>query len=224
MIINNDTLITDEVMDRLPGWHIIPDDCIRPIFKVKGWFFGLLAYSGKNLYRFHHILRFDIIRNDITTVGQLRKIIQDLTGVDMLQALCGEGNEEMAKGVCKDDVPVMIPDKLTPEQISDIVERYTKIRNLIMPVVNPEFQNIGRVIKDDYCDGYNGHDYGMYEAVIVAEGESWIVCKKKDGEIVFFDFQIFEWDRRADGYPIKKINLRTNPEKQQLIDKWCSNL
>jgi hypothetical protein len=61
----------------------------------------------------------------------------------------------------------------------------------------------------------------MDGAEIVAEGEDWIVCRKSNGRNVFIDFQQWEWDRDERGYPTEVINLKIDPDKQNLIDIWC---
>jgi hypothetical protein len=59
--------------------------------------------------------------------------------------------------------------------------------------------NVGRIIRDVYCNGYADNEYDMDGAEIVAEGEDWIVCRKSNGRNVFIDFQQWEWDRDERG-------------------------
>lgn len=82
--------------------------------------------------------------------------------------------------------------------------------------------NIGRIIQDAFCNGFADRDYDMDGAVIIAEGESWIVCKKTNGRNIFLDFQIFNRIRDEKGKLTGEIvNIRTQEDMQQLIDKWC---
>jgi len=48
--------------------------------------------------------------------------------------------------------------------------------------------NIGKIIKDFYCNGYAGRRYDLAESVIEAEGKDWIVCRTDKGEVVLMDF------------------------------------
>lgn len=65
--------------------------------------------------------------------------------------------------------------------------------------------NVGRVIKDAYCNGYFGRGYDLEDAVIINEGAEYIVVRKDDGLVDFCSFQ------------------QTIEKKQELIDEWCSN-
>jgi hypothetical protein len=83
--------------------------------------------------------------------------------------------------------------------------------------------NIGRIIYDDFCNGFADREYDMYGAVIVAEGESWIVAKKRNGIYLFLDFQIFDWNRNPDGSLSGGIsNLSIRKDMQEYIDDWCT--
>jgi len=82
--------------------------------------------------------------------------------------------------------------------------------------------NIGRIIQDSFCNGYADREYDMDGAVIIAEGDGWIVCRKENGLCIFIDFQQWDWVRNAVQQPTGEIeNLRIDPNKQSLIDKWC---
>lgn len=82
--------------------------------------------------------------------------------------------------------------------------------------------NIGKIIQDSFCNGFADREYDMDGAVIIAEGENWIVCKKENGMNIFIDFQIFDWNRNEDGSLSGGIsNLRTRQDMQELIDSWC---
>lgn len=83
--------------------------------------------------------------------------------------------------------------------------------------------NVGRIIQDDFCNGFVDREYDMDGAEIISEGESWIVCKKRNGENVFLDFQVFDWNRDENGCLTGgKSNLKTRPDMQEMIDKWCT--
>ncbi len=62
--------------------------------------------------------------------------------------------------------------------------------------------NIGRVITDFYCNGFFGRDYDLTGAVIIGEGDDWLVIRKTDGTLAFTDF--IGWD------------------KEEHLDKWCN--
>lgn len=81
--------------------------------------------------------------------------------------------------------------------------------------------NIGRIIQDSFCNGFAGREYDMYGAVVVAEGENWIVCKKENGVNIFIDFQIVDWNRNEDGSLGGTSILGTRVDMQELIDNWC---
>lgn len=67
-------------------------------------------------------------------------------------------------------------------------------------------------------------EFDMAGAEIIAEGDSWIVCKKLNGKNVFIDFQDFSWARDEDGKLIGGItNLETRSDMQELIDAWTGN-
>lgn len=65
--------------------------------------------------------------------------------------------------------------------------------------------NIGRILKDFYCNGFFGPDYSLDGAVIIAEGYDFIVVRMQSGKAAFADF-CGAWQQK----------------KQELIDKWCS--
>ena len=48
--------------------------------------------------------------------------------------------------------------------------------------------NIGKIIKDSYCNGYAGRRYDLAESIIEAEGKDWIVCRTNEGEVIFMNF------------------------------------
>jgi hypothetical protein len=83
-------------------------------------------------------------------------------------------------------------------------------------------ENIGRIINDSYCNGFAGRVYDMDGAIIIAEGDAWIVCKKTNGLHVMLDFQTFDWNRDEKGNltnGIKNLSVRT--DMQEYIDNWC---
>ncbi len=59
--------------------------------------------------------------------------------------------------------------------------------------------NVGKEIKDFYCNGYAGRRYDLVESIIEAEGEDWIVIRTEEGEPLFMEL---------------------GNEKQNLIEKW----
>ena len=69
--------------------------------------------------------------------------------------------------------------------------------------------NIGRIISDFYCNGYFGREYDHANAIILAEGDDFLVIKKSSGEVVSCSFQ------NADFQPIP------SEKRQELIDNWC---
>ena len=74
--------------------------------------------------------------------------------------------------------------------------------------------NVGRIIKDFYCNGFFGREYDFSGATIVGEGEDWMVIRKEDGKIAFADFQAY---RKVPG----AIILVPRTDKQEFIDSWC---
>ncbi len=86
--------------------------------------------------------------------------------------------------------------------------------------------NIGKIITDYFCSGFFGRDhYDCEGAIIVGDGPEWIVIKKENGVCLFGDFQTYDWDREEAGQLTGRIsNLKTMPEKQELIDKWCQQI
>jgi hypothetical protein len=82
--------------------------------------------------------------------------------------------------------------------------------------------NVGRIINDFYCGGFFGREYDLSGAVIVAEGDEWIVIKKENGLFELGTFQEWDWNRNEDGSLAHGIsNLRVRKDKQELIDSWC---
>ncbi|MGL4781479.1 MAG: hypothetical protein ACRCXN_11695 [Bacteroidales bacterium] len=63
--------------------------------------------------------------------------------------------------------------------------------------------NVGRIIKDFYCNGFSGRRYDLTNSVIEAEGNDWIVIRTEEGE------------------PILLVFDKDYHNKQELIDKWC---
>ena len=58
--------------------------------------------------------------------------------------------------------------------------------------------NIGKTIRDGYCNGFFGRDFDFYGSVIIAEGEEYIVIRKENGVVVFGNFQSYDWNRNED--------------------------
>lgn len=85
-------------------------------------------------------------------------------------------------------------------------------------------KNVGRIIQDFFCNGFADREYDMTGAVIIAEGEGWIVCRKQNGKNIFIDFQEFDWCRDEEDRLIGGIkNLRVCANAQQYIDDWVNN-
>jgi hypothetical protein len=83
-------------------------------------------------------------------------------------------------------------------------------------------ENIGRIINDFYCNGFAGRVYDMAGAIIIAEGDGWIVCKKTNGLHTMLDFQTFDWGRDEKGNLTNEIkNLSVRTDMQEYIDNWC---
>lgn len=63
--------------------------------------------------------------------------------------------------------------------------------------------NIGKIIKNEYCNGFAGRVYNLEDSRIESEGYDYIVLRKVDNTPEFIYFGDF-----------------TN-QKQKLIDNWC---
>ena len=84
--------------------------------------------------------------------------------------------------------------------------------------------NIGKTIRDGYCNGFFGRDFDFYGSVIIAEGEEYIVIRKENGIVAFGNFQSYDWRRNEYGTLTSEIyNLQcmSADDKQELIDSWC---
>lgn len=62
--------------------------------------------------------------------------------------------------------------------------------------------NIGKIIKDFYCNGFAGRRYDLTDSVIEAEGKDWAVIRTELGEPIFIKFD--------------------NCDKQKQIDDWVN--
>ena len=49
--------------------------------------------------------------------------------------------------------------------------------------------NIGKEIKDFYCNGFAGRRYDLTGSIIEAEGEDWVVIRTDEGEPIFMNLQ-----------------------------------
>ena len=49
--------------------------------------------------------------------------------------------------------------------------------------------NIGKEIKDFYCNGFAGRRYDLTGSIIEAEGEDWVVIRTDEGETIFMNLQ-----------------------------------
>ena len=84
--------------------------------------------------------------------------------------------------------------------------------------------NIGKTIRDGYCNGFFGRDFDFHGSVIIAEGEEYIVIRKENGIVVFGNFQSYDWNRNDDGTlssGISNLQCMSADRKQELIDSWC---
>lgn len=61
--------------------------------------------------------------------------------------------------------------------------------------------NVGKKIKDFYCNGFAGRRYDLEGSTIEAEGQDWIVIRTVNNQPVFMDL--------------------TDENKQELIDVWA---
>lgn len=85
--------------------------------------------------------------------------------------------------------------------------------------------NIGRRITDFYCNGYFGREYDLCGAIIIDEGDEYLVIRKENGIVDFCNFQSWEWNRNEDGTlssGIHQLICMSQEEKQKLIDCWCN--
>lgn len=86
--------------------------------------------------------------------------------------------------------------------------------------------NIDRIIRDCYCDGYFGRCYDMSGAEIIDEGDEYVVVRKECGTVAMANFQDFEFDRNEDGGlksdTPSEVTCMSSEEKQEFIDSWCS--
>ena len=80
--------------------------------------------------------------------------------------------------------------------------------------------NVGREIKDFYCNGYFGRRYDLTGARIIAEGDEFLVIKKEDGVVEFCHFQSINWNKDK-GENDSEVKCLEPHEKQKLIDDWC---
>jgi len=84
--------------------------------------------------------------------------------------------------------------------------------------------NIGRTIKDSYCNGYFGRDYDFCNSVIIAEGDEYLVIRKENDIVCFCNFQNWNYNRNDDGtlsYGISDLSCMSYEDRQKLIDSWC---
>lgn len=84
--------------------------------------------------------------------------------------------------------------------------------------------NVGRIIENFYCNGFFGRDYDFSGAEIIAEGDEYLVIRKKNGIVQFANFQSWDWNRNEDGtlsHGISNLFCMDKKERQDLIDYWC---
>ena len=74
--------------------------------------------------------------------------------------------------------------------------------------------NIGRKIKDFYCNGFAGRRYDLEGSIIEHEGDDYMVIRTDKGEPIFIGFFTFDnGEIYKDGWHYK--------DKQEMIDWWC---
>lgn len=74
--------------------------------------------------------------------------------------------------------------------------------------------NIGRIIKDYYCNGFAGRRYDLDGSVIEYEADDYIIIRTKQGEPILIGFFTYDDGKiYKDGWHYK--------DKQKLIDAWC---
>lgn len=84
--------------------------------------------------------------------------------------------------------------------------------------------NVGRIIRDFYCNGFFGRDYDFSGSEIIAEGDEYIVIRKENGIVEFGNFQNWDWNRNEDGTlssGISNLSYMSQEERQKIIDEWC---
>ena len=84
--------------------------------------------------------------------------------------------------------------------------------------------NVGRVIRDGYCNGFFGRDFDFHGSIIIAEAEEYIVIRKENGIVEFGNFQSWDWNRNEDGTlssGISNLQCMSVSNRQELIDSWC---
>jgi hypothetical protein len=87
--------------------------------------------------------------------------------------------------------------------------------------------NVGRTITSNFCDGFFGREYNLSGAIIIAEGDEYLVARKQNGVVEFCNFQAYTWKRNANGDlsdGIENLQVMNELEKQKLIDSWCEEI
>lgn len=86
--------------------------------------------------------------------------------------------------------------------------------------------NIGRIIKDGYCNGFFGREYDLCNSVIISECDEYILIRKENGVVEFANFQSWDCNRNEDGtlsHGICNLQHMKNDERQKFIDQWCDD-
>jgi hypothetical protein len=60
--------------------------------------------------------------------------------------------------------------------------------------------NIGKTIKDFYCNGFAGRRYDLAGSVIENEGKDWIVIRTEENEPIFINFGIWLKQEHIDNW------------------------
>jgi len=74
--------------------------------------------------------------------------------------------------------------------------------------------NLGRIIQNEYCNGYFGNTYDLSDSIIIYESNECILVRKVNGMIDFCNFQYLDSD--------SKVVSLTKDYTQQLINNWCN--
>ena len=60
--------------------------------------------------------------------------------------------------------------------------------------------NVGKEIKDFFCNGFAGRRYDLTGSIIEAEGEDWIVIRTDEGEPVFMNLKGWNKQEHIDNW------------------------
>ena len=60
--------------------------------------------------------------------------------------------------------------------------------------------NVGKEIKDFFCNGFAGRRYDLTGSIIEAEGEDWIVIRTDEGVPIFMNLQGWNKQEHIDNW------------------------